>query len=138
MLRNFQPVEPSALTTLQAYLLSDIANLRPFPWYFLKHFSVDRQTGCWNWRGNKATNPRYPWHQYGQYTINPKLSDDGRKHTVCAHKYAYERTFGPVLPSLELDHTCENKLCVNPEHLEPVTRSVNMLRFFARRKVGAR
>lgn len=34
---------------------------------------------------------------------------------------------GPV-PGMEWDHLCRNRLCVNPEHLEPVTGSVNALR----------
>lgn len=44
------------------------------------------------------------------------------------HKRFYERFAGPVPPGLELDHLCRNKLCVNPEHLEPVTHLENIRR----------
>ena len=34
---------------------------------------------------------------------------------------------------LELDHLCRNKCCVNPQHLEPVTRSENLKRGYKAR-----
>ncbi len=45
-----------------------------------------------------------------------------------AHIVAYELVAGPVPDGLELDHLCRNKACVNPAHLEPVTRAVNLTR----------
>jgi hypothetical protein len=42
-----------------------------------------------------------------------------------AHKIAYILTFGGVPEGLDLDHLCRNRACINPYHLEPVTRSVN-------------
>ena len=35
---------------------------------------------------------------------------------------------GPVPDSLELDHLCRNRYCVNPSHLEAVSYRVNVLR----------
>jgi hypothetical protein len=53
-----------------------------------------------------------------------------------AHKYSYVEARGPVPTGLELDHLCRNRACVNPDHLEAVSHSVNTLRgFAARRKV---
>lgn len=69
--------------------------------------------GCWEWAG-----PAYP-NGYGQAHLN------GR-HT--AHRIAYEMTHGRVDDSLVIDHLCRNRLCVNPDHLEPVTQSENILR----------
>ena len=45
-----------------------------------------------------------------------------------AHVIAYELTKGPVPKNLELDHLCRVRCCVNPDHLEPVTRQINILR----------
>lgn len=45
-----------------------------------------------------------------------------------AHVLSYERFVGPVPAGLDLDHTCRNRACWNPTHLEPVTRSINVER----------
>jgi hypothetical protein len=39
-----------------------------------------------------------------------------------AHRFAYEQLVGPVPARYILHHTCEVRRCVNPEHLEPLTR----------------
>ena len=50
----------------------------------------------------------------------------GRWHM--AHRRAYERAFGPIPAGLEIDHLCRNKVCINADHLEAVTRAENMHR----------
>jgi hypothetical protein len=45
-----------------------------------------------------------------------------------AHVFFYERIHGPVPEGLELDHLCEVPLCINPNHLEAVTHTINMRR----------
>ena len=52
----------------------------------------------------------------------------GRFCRSWAHRLVYEAVVGPVPEGLQLDHLCRNRLCVNPEHLEPVTNRVNTLR----------
>lgn len=47
---------------------------------------------------------------------------------VLAHRYAYERVYGPIPQGLEIDHLCRNRACVNLAHLEPVTCKVNVNR----------
>jgi hypothetical protein len=55
-----------------------------------------------------------------------------RAPKVLGHRLSYEHFVGPVPDGLELDHVwangCRFRSCVNPAHLEPVTRSVNILR----------
>jgi hypothetical protein len=75
------------------------------------------ESGCWLWTGN--TNNR----GYGQ--LHPPGESN---RTVLAHRVMYELERGPIPAGLELDHLCRVTCCVNPAHLEPVTRSVNHVR----------
>lgn len=47
-----------------------------------------------------------------------------------AHRVFYENYVGDIPVELELDHLCKSRSCINPDHLEPVTRRVNMQRQF--------
>ena len=45
-----------------------------------------------------------------------------------AHRISYEMFIGPIPEGLTVDHLCRNKGCVNPKHMEIVTRSENISR----------
>ena len=45
-----------------------------------------------------------------------------------AHKQAYVEAKGAIPTGLTLDHLCRNRLCINPEHLEPITLQENIRR----------
>jgi hypothetical protein len=47
---------------------------------------------------------------------------------MLAHRVAYKAVYGPIAPGMQLDHLCRVGLCVNPEHLEPVTNAENARR----------
>lgn len=70
--------------------------------------------GCWFWIGAISS---------GGYA-----SFGAERGTVNAHRHAYLTLVGPITSGLELDHTCRDRSCVNPAHLEPVTKLVNILR----------
>lgn len=78
---------------------------------------------CWNWTGCTTKG-------YGYFWNGEKL--------VLAHRWAYENLVGPVPPKLHIDHLCRNRSCVNPDHLEPVTVRVNLLRGFGTSSNGVR
>lgn len=74
---------------------------------------------CWEWTG--ATNSR----GYGSCA-------SGRKgKTMLAHRRAYEIVVGPIPEGLTIDHLCRNKVCVNTDHMEPVTGPENTRRALA-------
>lgn len=52
---------------------------------------------------------------------------DGRRRWY-AHVVSYFLLVGESPEGTELDHTCSNKVCVNPAHLDPVTHAVNVKR----------
>lgn len=93
-----------------------------FPPRFLRQIRID-SVGCWIWLGATKFPPNYPQHKYGQYNAN---GNPRGGHS--AHKFSYELVHGRVPRGLELDHTCEVKLCVNPDHLEVVTHQQNCAR----------
>ena len=76
-------------------------------------------SGCWIWTGAS-------WKGYGITSTGYKA--DGNQRQVMAHRLMYELLIGPIAPGLDLDHLCRNPPCVNPAHLEPVTRRENLLR----------
>jgi hypothetical protein len=65
---------------------------------------------------------------------------DGRSGAR-VHRVVYELTYGPIPygedgKQLDLDHTCRNRRCARPEHLEPVTRAENVRRRWRVKGVG--
>lgn len=54
----------------------------------------------------------------------PRLNVKGRK--TRAHRTLYEAQHGELPPGYVVHHTCENKRCVNPDHLRGVTRAQHL------------
>lgn len=78
-----------------------------------KRFVIE-PSGCWSWTGHRDS-----WG-YGVFSVRGA----GRR----AHRVVWELTKGKVDVTLQIDHLCRNRACVNPEHLELVTARVNALR----------
>jgi hypothetical protein len=84
---------------------------------FTDKFQID-ENGCWIWVGAFFSNG------YGNFGRRR----EGKPVNQCAHRTAYELFTGPIDEGLDLDHLCRVRACVNPEHLEPVSRSENLMR----------
>jgi len=54
--------------------------------------------------------------------------ENGKVVTRRAHRLMYQILVGPIPAGMDLDHLCRVRACVNPEHLEPVTRKENVAR----------
>lgn len=77
-------------------------------------YVTNPETGCWEWQ------TQIDREGYGR--LSGKL----------AHRVVYEILAGPIPHGLTLDHLCYVRNCVNPAHLEPVTRTENLRRAKAR------
>ena len=84
----------------------------------------DALTGCIEWTGCLSGGG------YAQMKVG------GRSTYV--HRWAWERANGPIPEGLFLDHLCRNRLCSNPDHLEPVTFRENVLRGVGETAMNAR
>lgn len=83
------------------------------------------ETPCWEWTASLGFG-------YGRYYSSVQ------KKTVRAHRASYEMLVGPIPEGLTIDHLCRNRACVNPDHLEPVTSQVNILRGYGISALNAR
>lgn len=93
---------------------------------------VDRSGGinaCWWWTGTVGSGG------YGDFYVH-----NGSPRIQKAHRYSYGLHYGAIPDDVEIDHLCHTKKCptpgvgdkcrscVNPLHLEAVSRQTNILR----------
>ena len=70
---------------------------------------------------------KYTKDGYADYSIARRDGKPGSL-TVYVHRWMFERFVGPIPERYEIDHLCKNPRCVNFDHMEPVTKRVNLQR----------
>ena len=80
---------------------------------FNQKYVVDEETGCWQWIGSINENG------YGKFSIKCK--------SIRAHRFSYEYYVGPLEDRLVIAHICNNRKCVNYNHLRQDTHKSNSI-----------
>lgn len=82
------------------------------------HYNVD-ESGCWIWAGRMDRNG------YGK-AHDPLRASPSARSTDWAHRVSYRIHRGMIPDGYDIDHLCENPPCINPDHLNPLTRAEHM------------
>jgi len=93
---------------------------------FKASYAINPDSGCWEWTG---------WIHPKGYGVLPI---GGASKKIRAHRFSWELHCGPIPDGLFPCHKCDNRKCVNPDHLFLGDDGVNVRDMVIKGRHGAR
>lgn len=107
-----RPPKVKPMSAKRSLVLASPEMSRLQGWF--ERFIREDEHGCWIWHGARFSSG------YGACGF--------RGTTTVAHRAIWQALYADLPRNVDLDHLCRVRACANPDHLEPVTRSMNLMR----------